>query len=102
MLWILKIYISYILFFSGELFFSSFYKKDILNFRAICYYTTLTNISTNYLVMCKVYTDVGGIKTLYYVCLHVPVCTIIHSLKLVDYKARGLSPHTCTGGQPMV
>ena len=26
------------------------------------YYTTLTNFSTKYLVMCKVYTDVGGIK----------------------------------------
>ena len=26
------------------------------------YYTTLTDFSTNYLVMCKVYTDVGGIK----------------------------------------
>ena len=25
-------------------------------------YTTFTNFSTNYLVMCKVYTDVGGIK----------------------------------------
>ena len=25
-------------------------------------YTTLTNLSRNYLVMCKVYTDVGGIK----------------------------------------
>ena len=25
-------------------------------------YTTLTNFSTKYLVMCKVYTDVGGIK----------------------------------------
>ena len=25
-------------------------------------YTTLTNLSTKYLVMCKVYTDVGGIK----------------------------------------
>ena len=25
-------------------------------------YTTHTNFSTNYLVMCKVYTDVGGIK----------------------------------------
>ena len=24
-------------------------------------YTTLTNFSTKYLVMCKVYTDVGGI-----------------------------------------
>ena len=26
------------------------------------HYTNLTNLSTNYLVMCKVYTDVGGIK----------------------------------------
>ena len=25
-------------------------------------YTTLTKLSTKYLVMCKVYTDVGGIK----------------------------------------
>ena len=25
-------------------------------------YTTLTNFSTKYLQMCKVYTDVGGIK----------------------------------------
>ena len=25
-------------------------------------YTTLTNLSTIYLVLCKVYTDVGGIK----------------------------------------
>ena len=37
----------------------------------------------NYLVMCKVYTDVGGIKQLYHVCP--PVRKIIHSLKLVDY-----------------
>ena len=36
-----------------------------------------------YLVMCKVYTDVGGIKQLYHVCP--PVRKIIHSLKLVDY-----------------
>ena len=36
-----------------------------------------------YIVMCKVYTDVGGIKQLYHVCL--PVRKIIHSLKLVDY-----------------
>ena len=34
-------------------------------------------------MMCKVYTDVGGIKKLYHVYL--PVCKIIHSLKLVDY-----------------
>ena len=33
--------------------------------------------------MCKVYTDVGGIKYFYYVCP--PVRKIIHSLKLVDY-----------------
>ena len=31
-------------------------------------------------MMCKVYTDLGGIN---YVCP--PVCKIIHSLKLVDY-----------------
>ena len=46
-------------------------------------YTTLTNFSTNYFVMCKFYTDVGGIKQLYHVCL--PVRKIIHSLKLMDY-----------------
>ena len=28
----------------------------------IIHYTTLTNLSTKYLVMCKVYADVGGIK----------------------------------------
>ena len=32
------------------------------------FYTTLTNFSTNYLVICKVYTDVGGMKKLYHVC----------------------------------
>ena len=36
-----------------------------------------------YLVMCKVYTDVCGIKQLYHVCP--PVRKIIHSLKLVGY-----------------
>ena len=46
-------------------------------------YTTLTNFSTTYLVMCKVYTDVGGIKQLYHV--YPPVHKIIHSLKLLDY-----------------
>ena len=45
--------------------------------------TTLTNFSTKYLVMCKVFTDVGGIKYIYHVCP--PVRKIIHSLKLVDY-----------------
>ena len=33
--------------------------------------------------MCKVYTDVRGIRLLYHVCP--PVRKIIHSLKLVDY-----------------
>ena len=46
-------------------------------------YTTFTNFSMRYLVMCRVYTDVGGIHFLYHVCL--PVRKIIHSLKLVDY-----------------
>ena len=46
-------------------------------------YTTLTNFSTIYLVMCKVYTYVGGIKKFYHVCPHVR--KIIHSLKLKDY-----------------
>ena len=36
-----------------------------------------------YHLMCKVYTDVGGIKYLYHVCP--PVRKIMHSLKLVDY-----------------
>ena len=49
----------------------------------ISFYTTLTNFSTIKLVLCKVYTDVGGIKKLYHVCP--PVRKIIHSLKLVDY-----------------
>ena len=48
----------------------------------VVFYTTLTNFSTIYLVMCKVYTDVGGI-ILYHVCP--PERKIIHSLKLVDY-----------------
>ena len=38
-------------------------------------YTTHTYCITKYLVMCKVYTDEGGIKSLYY----------IRSLKLMDY-----------------
>ena len=49
----------------------------------LAYYSSLTNFSTNYLMMCKVYTNVGGIKYLYHVCP--PVRKIIHSLKLVDY-----------------
>ena len=34
-------------------------------------------------MMCKVHTDIGGIKLLYHVCP--PVRKLIHSLKLVDY-----------------
>ena len=33
-------------------------------------------------MMCKVYTDVGGIKYLYHICP--PLRKIIHSLKLVE------------------
>ena len=51
---------------------------------AIWYNTTFINFSMKYLVVCKVYTDVGGIKYLYHVCP--PVRKIIHSLlKLGDY-----------------
>ena len=46
-------------------------------------YTTFTNFSIIYLVICKVYSDVGGMKSLNHVCPHVR--KIIHSLKLVDY-----------------
>ena len=49
----------------------------------IVLYTTFTNLSMNYIVMCKVYTDVGGKKQLYHVCP--PVRKIINSLMLVDY-----------------
>ena len=44
-------------------------------------YTALTNLSMQSLVMCNVFTDVGGIK--YDDCP--PVRKIIRSLKLVDY-----------------
>ena len=47
------------------------------------FYTTFTSFSVKYHLMCKVYTDVGGIKKLCHVCP--PVRKIIHSLKLVDY-----------------
>ena len=46
-------------------------------------YTNFTIFRMKYLVMCKIYTDVGGIKLLHHVCP--PVRKIIHSLKLVDY-----------------
>ena len=36
----------------------NFYKKPL----GALFYTTLATFSTIYLVMCKVYTDVGGIK----------------------------------------
>ena len=47
------------------------------------FYNNRTNLRTKCFVMCKVYTDVGGITILYHVCP--PVHKIIHSLKLVDY-----------------
>ena len=56
---------------------------DNISSQAILHYTTFTNFSMKYLMMCKVYTDVGGIKQLYHVCP--PVHKIIHLLKLVDY-----------------
>ena len=57
---------------------------NILQSSQIFIHITLTNFSMKYLVMCKVYTDVGVLKYLYsHVCPH--VCKIIHSLKLVDY-----------------
>ena len=45
-----------------------------------CTYSTLINVSTNYIVMCKVYTDVGGISKLYHGCS--PRRAVIYSLKL--------------------
>ena len=47
-------------------------------------YTTLPNYSMKYLVMCKVYTDLGGISNTHTMGCP-PVRKIIHSLKLVDY-----------------
>ena len=54
--------------------------KPTLSAEDHSFYTTF---SMKYHLMCKVYTDVGGIKQLYHVCP--PVRKIIHSLKLVDY-----------------
>ena len=63
-----------------------FKRKFMLDSLKISYrihmFTPPTNLSTSYLVMCKVYTNVGGIKYIYHVCS--PVRKIIHSLKLVD------------------
>ena len=42
-----------------------------------------TNFSTKYLMMCKVFTDVGGKNSYTMGCP--PGRKIIHSLKLVDY-----------------
>ena len=44
--------------FTFILLFKRFYKI----YKIIRFYTTLTNLSTAYPVMCKVYTDVGGMK----------------------------------------
>ena len=57
-------------------------------------YTTLTNVSTKYLVICKVYTDVDGIKELYHDCQSVR--NIIHYLKLVDYLHVQAATHGIT------
>ena len=59
--------------------------KDLLNDIYNPQYTIIINFSTKKLAMYTVYTDVGGIKQLYHVCP--PVRKIIHSLKLVDYRA---------------
>ena len=40
-------------------------------------------LAMNYLVMCRVYTYVGGINRFYHVCP--PVCKITHSLKFMHY-----------------
>ena len=58
-------------------------QQDTFNTHSFYFYTTFTNFTMKYLVMSKVYTDVGGIKYLNHVCP--PVRKIIHSLKLVDY-----------------
>ena len=41
---------------------SSWLVDNRLSLHLVYSYTTLTNFSTKYLVMCKVYTDVSGIK----------------------------------------
>ena len=51
-------------------------------------------------MMCKVYTDVGGIKQLYHVCP--PVRKIIHSLKLADYLHVQADKHGITITKPSV
>ena len=38
------------------------YSVSVYLMYGLTIYTTLTNFSTKYIVMCKVYTDVGGIK----------------------------------------
>ena len=38
------------------------YTKQVSCPFAFLFYTTLTNFRTKYLMMCNVYTDVGGIK----------------------------------------
>ena len=58
-----------------------------MHFSSFCLFslnTKLTNFSTEHLMMCKVYTDVDGIKYLFHVCPSV----------------RKINPRT--GDQPMV
>ena len=47
-------------------------KLDIPYRKSNWIYTTFTNFSMKYHLMCKVFTDVGGIKQLYHVCPLVP------------------------------
>ena len=55
----------------------------VLSYLNAFIYTAITNLSTEYLMKCEVYTDLGGVKYLYHI--FPPVRKIIHSLKLVDY-----------------
>ena len=69
-----------------------YYQKHILNRVKYDYHYPLTNFSTKYLVMCKIYSNVDGIKSYTIACP--PVCGD-NTLA----KAHGLSQHT--GGQAM-
>ena len=55
-------------------------------FKVSLIFTTLTNFSTKYRVMCKVYTDFGGIKQLYH---GLPACRTGDNPRAL---ANGLSP----------
>ena len=66
-----------------------------LTYITCMYNTTLFNLSMNYLIMYKVYTDVGGINSLkYHDCP--PVRKIIHSLKLAIIPTFSRTNHGIT------